>query len=354
MTDVKLIRLSFDEAQPSPGFAGWLATQRVSIALTKGNSLGFVGLDDDGSVAYREQSFGTCRGLAAVGSQRLLLASRYQIWRLENALSDGQTTADGHDRLFLPQAAWTTGSLLVRDLVVTDEDGVVFVNGLFSCLSVPSPRLNFQPIWLPPFVSGLAAEDRCHLSGLALAGDGTGFVTSASVSDRASGWREHQRDGGVVMAMPTGRVIAQGLSMPSSPVLRDGQLWLCLGGEGELAVIDLADGSLTRVAALPGFTRGLALHGGRAVVAVSHPSRGETFDGLALAERLSGESARGRCGIFVIDLGTGTIEHSLLLAGGSGEIQALAVLPDVRSPTAVGFTGEAIQELVTVPGAICD
>jgi uncharacterized protein (TIGR03032 family) len=346
--------LAFDEVQASPGFANWLATERISIALTKGNSLGFVGIDDDGSVSYLERPFGMCMGLDAVGSQSLLLASRYQIWRLENALPDRQTTADGHDRLFLPQAAWTTGTLLVRDLAVTGEGAVVFVNGLFSCLSAPSPRLNFKPVWLPPFVSGLAAEDRCHLSGFALAPDGTGFATSASLSDRAGGWREHQRDGGIVIAVPTGRLIAEGLSMPCSPVLRDGRLWLCLGGDGELAVVDLASGSLTRVAALPGFTRGLALHGDQGLVAVSRPSQGDTFDGLALAQRLSGENSRGRCGIFVIELSTGNIEHSLLFSGGSGEIHALAVLPGARSPTAVGFNSEEVQEFVTVPGALCD
>jgi uncharacterized protein (TIGR03032 family) len=352
MSGPELIRLTFDEVQASPGFADWLASEQISIALTKGNSLGFVGVDNDGSVSYLERQFGTCMGLKAVGSQGMLLATRYQIWRLENALPDGEMTVDGHDRLFLPQAAWTTGALLVRDLTVTAEGGVIFVNGLFSCLSAPSSRLNFEPVWLPRFVSGLAAEDRCHLSGVALAPDGTGFATSASRSDCARGWREHQRDGGVVMAVPTGRLIAEGLSMPCSPALRDGCLWLCLGGDGELAVIDLADGSLTRVAPVPGFTRGLALHGGQAVVGVSHPSRGETFDGLALAQRLSGADSRGMCGIFVIELGTGKVEHSLQLAGGSGEIQALAVLPGARSPTAVAFNGDEVQQLVTVPTAI--
>ncbi len=35
---------------------------------------------------------------------------------LENALPAGEMTPDGHDRLFVPQVAWTTGLLGVQDM----------------------------------------------------------------------------------------------------------------------------------------------------------------------------------------------------------------------------------------------
>ena len=181
-------------------------------------------------------------GLAAVGSETLFLATRYQIWRLENALPPDEVSEAGHDRLFLPQAAWTTGALHVRDLAVMGDGRVTFVNGLFSCLATPSPRLSFEPQWLPPFISDLAPEDRCHLSGVACEDGGPAFVTSASASNEPGGWRERVRDGGVVISVPGGELVATGLSMPCSPVLRDGRLWVCLGGSGELAAFDLKDG----------------------------------------------------------------------------------------------------------------
>jgi uncharacterized protein (TIGR03032 family) len=349
MSDFELVRLAFDELEASAGFADWLAAERLSIALSKGNSLCLIGLEPDASLSLVEYPFGMCRGLFAVGSQTLFLATRYQIWRLQNALPDGQLSDSGHDRLFLPQTAWTTGTLIVRDLAVDAEDQVVFVNGLFSCLSAPSTRLSFEPVWTPPFISALVAEDRCHLSGVAVAGPGPAVVTSASRADHANGWTEQQLDGGVVISVPTGETIATGLSMPCSPVLRNGALWLCAGGSGELVVIDPRNGGVTAVTALPGFARGLALSDWHAVVATSCPSRGETFEGLPLSHRLQGADANGRCGVFVVNLESGAIEHSLVLAGGSSEIHGLALLPGVRNAAAVPFTGAAVQELVTIP-----
>ena len=362
-----LIRLTFDELEPSPDFAGWLAEERLTIALTRGNNLSLIGTRADGSLGSRvslvvsERSFGLCRGIAASGSETIVLATRYQIWRLENALAPGTLTDDGFERLFLPQTAWTTGMLHVRDLAISPDGEITFVNGLFSCLCRPSDRLNFEPLWVPPFISDLAHEDRCHLSGVALAPDGApAFVTSASRSDTADGWRTEQRTGGVVVSARDGSVVAAGLSMPSSPVLRDGRLWLCVGGAGELAVIDgragepgAIDGStLACVAQLPGFTRGLALHGDdHAVLATSQPRRGEDFDELPLGDRLrrTGVDPAGQCGVFVVDTRSGDVEHSLLFAGRGGEIQDLALLTGARSATAVAFAGDDVQELVSIP-----
>jgi uncharacterized protein (TIGR03032 family) len=345
----QLVRLRLDELQPSPGFTAWLGQAGITIALTKGNSLVLIGPGDGESLAYSDCQFGGCLGLAAVGSETLFLATRYQIWRLENALPPDQVSEAGHDRLFLPQMAWTTGALQVRDLAIADHDGrVTFVNGLFSCLAAPSTRLNFEPRWLPPFVSALAPEDRCHLSGVAHEGGRAAFVTSASRSDQPNGWRNDLRGGGVIVSVPAGEPVVTGLSMPCSPVMRDGRLWLCLGGSGELAMLDLKESSMTRVAALPGFARGLALCGGYALVGVSGPRRGETFSGLPLADRLPDtRSVVG--GIYVIELGSGQIEHSLLFSGGSNEIHALATLPGVRSAAAVPFAGADVQELVSIP-----
>lgn len=349
MSGFELVRLAFDEVDASPGFVDWLQRERLAIALTKGNSLCFVGLDADGAVAVVDQQFGTCLGLTALGSTTIYLATRYQIWRLENALPEGRLTDDGHDRMFLPQSAWTTGKVIVRDLAVTGDGTVVFVNGLFSCLSVPSARLSFAATWLPPFVSELAPEERCQLTGLALAGGRPAFVTSASRSDRMGGWVDQQRDGGVVASVETGELVATGLSVPYSPVLHDGRLWLCLGGSGELAVLDPAGGEVTRVAELPGFARGLALHGDRAVVATSRAARNESFAALPLSDRLTGEEAEGRTGIYVVELSSGRVEHWLEFVGGAREIHALALLPGVRSATAVPFSGDDVQELVTLP-----
>lgn len=349
MSQFELVRLRFDEVTASEGFGAWLAEQRLSIAVSKGNSLWLIGARASGGLSLCEQQFGLCMGLAAAGPDSLFLATRYQIWRLENSLPGGQVTDDGHDHLYLPQMAWTTGMLSVRDLRVGGEGEVWFVNGLFSCLCRPSATLNFDPAWLPPFVSALAPEERCGLSGLALADGRPAFVTSASRSDEPGGWRQRSRDGGVVVSVPDGEVVAAGLSMPCSPLLDGETLWLCCAGTGELVAVDLRSGGVTRLVVLPGLARGLAIRGQQAVVATSRPPRAENLAGVSLEEHLEGGPAR--CGVHIVDLASGRVEHSLTFAAGSPEIHALALLEGVGSARSVSFTGEEVQELVTVPAA---
>lgn len=52
-------------------------------------------------------------GLAA-SPERLLLATRYQLWQFENVLAPGERDGD-YDRLYKPHLAWTTGDIDVHD-----------------------------------------------------------------------------------------------------------------------------------------------------------------------------------------------------------------------------------------------
>ena len=98
----------------------------------------------------------------------------------------------------------------------------VFVNTLFSCLATVSDKGSFRPLWRPGFISALAPEDRCHLNGLAMDGTRPAYVSAVSRSDVADGWRERRHDGGVVIDVASGEIVASGLSMPHSPRLYDG------------------------------------------------------------------------------------------------------------------------------------
>ena len=348
MSSHSLVRLVFGEIEASEGFAGWLAEVGCSVALTNGNRLFLVGLRPDGSLGVTEREYPGAGALAADGADALFLTTRYQIWRLQDALPPGSRTEDGHDRLFVPQTAWTTGRLEVRGLASDGRGGVVFANSRFSCLATLDERLNFAPRWLPPFVTALAPEDRCRLTGVALDDGGLpAYATCAARTDTPGGWRQHRLDGGVVLGVPEGEVVTDGLSMPHSPVLRGDRLWLTNAGAGELGVVDIRTGSYEPVAAVPGFARGLAMVDGYAVVGVSKPARGETFTGLPLATRLPLASAR--CGAVIVEVGSGRVVHRLLVHGVAPEVDDLALLPGTRWPTAVGFQGDDVQEWVTFP-----
>ena len=103
----------------------------------------------------------------------------------------------------------------------------------------------YQPIqnhWRPSFVTKLAAEDRCHLNGMAMRDGRPVFVTSVSQSDVADGWRDRRADGGVVIDVDSNEVICRGLSMPHSPRWYRDRLWVLNSGHGQFGYVDLETG----------------------------------------------------------------------------------------------------------------
>ena len=137
-------------------------------------------------------------------------------------------------------------------------DELWVVNTRFSCLCTLDPDFSFVPRWRPPFITALAAEDRCHLNGLAIVDGRPGYVTALGETDDAGGWRADKPRGGCLLDVSTGESIGRGLSMPHSPRWHDGQLWMLESGTGRLVLVDPATGRWHGVVELPGFARGLA------------------------------------------------------------------------------------------------
>src|SRR5262249_46545502 len=241
------------EIHTSRQFTSWLAEQRLSLAFTtyQAGKLFLVGLRADGRLSVFERTFNRCMGLCGDG-QTLWMSSLYQLWRFENFLAPGQT-ANGHDRLYVPLAGHTTGDLDVHDLAVDGAGRLLFVNTLFGCVATLGERHSFRPLWQPPWQSKLAAEDRCHLNGLALEAGRPRYVSSVSRADVADGWRNHRRDGGVVIDLAANAVVCAGLSMPHSPRVHRGDLWLLNSGTGCFGRIDRAKGAFEPVAVFAGY-----------------------------------------------------------------------------------------------------
>jgi uncharacterized protein (TIGR03032 family) len=179
--------------------------------------------------------------------------------------------------------------------------------------------------------------------------DGTrpAYVTAVSRSDVLDGWRERRTDGGVVLDVASGEVVASGLSMPHSPRLHDGRLWVLNSGQGQFGWIDRDSGEFNPVAFCPGYARGLAFIGGHALVGLSEPRQNRTFAGLPLQEALAEQGATPRCGVYVIDLATGDIVHWLRIEGVVTELYDVAVLPK-RTPSLIGFRSAEIRRVVSI------
>jgi uncharacterized protein (TIGR03032 family) len=357
------------EISASRQFPSWLAEQNLSLAFTtyQAGKVFFIGLQPNGQLSVFERTFERCMGLYAEGST-LYMSSLYQLWRFENALSAGQVH-NGYDAVYVPQVGYITGDLDVHDVVVGEQWEVekssptpsslklqsllptprlIFVNTLFSCLATVSEKYSFIPLWQPPFISKLAAEDRCHLNGLALRDGQPRYVTAVSQSDVADGWRERRRDGGCVIDISSNEVILTGLSMPHSPRWYKDKLWLLNSGTGEFGYVDMERGIFEPVAFCPGYMRGCAFSGDFAIVGLSKPRHNKTFSGLSLDDNLRTKDAEPRCGLLVIDLRNGDIVHSLRIEGVVEELYDVQVLPGVRRPMAIGFRTDEIRRVVTM------
>ena len=338
------------EITTSRQFPAWLAEQKLSLALTtyQIGKLFFIGLKDNGELSIFERSFNRCMGLC-VTANGLYLSSLYQVWRFENLFTQGEQQ-DGYDRLYLPQVGYTTGDLDIHDMAVAADGRLIFVNTLFGCLATLSETHSFKPLWRPSFSSRLAAEDRCHLNGLAMKEGRAAYVTAVSRSDVVDGWRDHRADGGIVIDVTTNAIVADGLSMPHSPRWHQGRLWLLNSGTGEFGHVDLAAGRFVPVSFCAGYLRGLAFHGDFALVGMSKPRHNRTFSGLALDENLRSRQAEARCGVQVIDLRSGDVVHWLRFEGVVDELYDVVALPGVRRPMALGFKTDEIRRVLSIEG----
>ena len=342
------------EITGSRQFSSWLHEQKLSLAFTtyQAGKVFLIGLAPTGKLSIFERTFNRSMGLWAQGST-LYLSSLYQLWRFENALEPKQTH-NGYDCLYVPQMSYTTGDLDIHDVVVTvsPEDGkeqVVFVNTLFSCLARVSETHSFIPVWKPPFISRLAPEDRCHLNGLAVRDGQPRYVSVVSQSDIAQGWRKEPRDRGCIMDIHSNEVILSGLSMPHSPRWYQNRLWLLNSGTGEFGYADLDQGKFEPVAFCPGYLRGLAFWENFAIVGVSKPRKNKAFSALPLEGKLQGKNLQPQCGLFIIDLRTGNLVHSLQVEGVVEELYDVVVLPGVRRPMAIGLkNNDEIRRMVTI------
>lgn len=319
----------------------------MSLAFTtyQAGKLFLIGLQSDQRLSVFERSFARCMGMWSDG-HTIWLSSLYQLWRLENVLS--APSADGFDRIFVPQTAYTTADLDIHDLQVVDKGRPAFVNTLFSCIATTSETKSFRPLWKPSFISRLAAEDRCHLNGLATRNGQMAYATAASESDVADGWRDWRQDGGVVIDISADSIVGRGFSMPHSPRWYRDRLYLHDSGTGRFGTLDPHSGTFTEIAFCPGYLRGLTFAGDFAIIGLSQPRESRTFSGLALDDELRKRKAQPICALMVIDLRSGSAVHWLRIEGIVTELYDIGTLPGVRRPQAVGLKSDEIRRIITI------
>lgn len=240
------------------------------------------------------------------------------------------------DALYVPRASHFTGNIDIHEMAYAD-DGLWIVNTRFCCLCTLDPAASFVPRWKPPFLSALAAEDRCHLNGLAVRDGRVRYVTMLGRTDTPGGWRANKASGGLLMDLDGERIVCEGLSMPHSPRWYRDRLWVLESGTGGLCRVDPDTGRRETVAELPGFTRGLDFLGPLAFIGLSQVRESAVFAKLPLTERLQERA----CGVWVVHIERGEVLGFLRFEQAVQEIFAVTVLPGLRLPE-LALPGEPV------------
>jgi uncharacterized protein (TIGR03032 family) len=135
-------------------------------------------------------------------------------------------------------------------------------------------------------------------------------ASSDSIGARVPGQRNYPVDGrGVIFSAATRQPIVRGLTRPHSARLWKRRLWVDNSGYGEFGVVD--GDKFVAAAKLPGWTRGLAFHGGYAFVGVSRII--PRFEAYAPGV----DADKSVCGVFAVELSSGKVAASLLWPAGN-------------------------------------
>lgn len=328
-------------------FARVLREQRISLLVsTYDTGRMFILRATGPGLNVHFVAFDRAMGIAAT-VRSIAVGSRSRIHELFNMpaliprLPPSEMKESPYDACYVPRSDFATGDIQIHEMAYGAGDELWFVNTRFSCLCTRLAPHSFEPRWRPPFVKGLSADDRCHLNGLAMVDGRPGYVTAFAESDEPAGWRPTKATSGLVMEVPSGRVVTRGLSMPHSPRWYADRLWVLDSGRGTMALVDRSSGTSSTFADLNGFTRGLDFHRNYAFVGLSRVRESNVFGGLPLTERLP-ESERF-CGVQAIDLSAGRIVAALKFTSVVNEIFAVQVLPGIAFPAVLERDDELVD-----------
>lgn len=351
-------------SQSLPDLLEHLNITVMATTFQAGRVLSFSG--GGGRCSLLMRAFTHPMGLA-VNDQRMALVCGNQVVHLVNQtdLVDQEGKRPDYDAYFVPrrmhvtgdiaghEAAWgidpdVTGAAASASAGAASDDllhSLWVVNTRFSCLATLDQRWSFVPRWKPAFITKLAAEDRCHLNGMAMEGGRPRYVTMLAPTDTAQGWRDRKTDGGCVIDVRNDEIVARDMAMPHSPRVYRGRLWVLESGRAELQYVDPETGRRHTVTRLPGYVRGLAFYDRFAFVGLSKAREKRMFGGLPIEEH----KTELQCGIQVVDLDSGKVVAFIQFEAGCEELFDVQVLPNARRANIIGFTKETVNGIFVLP-----
>ena len=338
------IRCSHSDSLPA-----LLAQLRLSVLISTYQTGHLVVVSArDGRLTLSFNQFERAMGVA-VKPGTIAVCTRKEVWFLRDApdIAAKLQLPGKHGACFLARTAHFTDDIHAHEVAWVGGEFWI-VNTLFSCLCSLHPHYSFAPRWKPPFITALRPEDRCHLNGLAVVDGQPRYVTALSETNTPSGWRATKHTRGCLIDVPSGNLVARSLCLPHSPRVDGNRIFFLHSGNGDLAVANPQTGQITSVAPVPGVSRGLVIHGDYAFIGLSKAR--PTLEGVPIVEHRD----KLRCGLWVVNLKTGTVGAHLEFNSGVEEIFDVQVLPGILSPHVSGPEAEKDTgaPLWTVPPAM--
>ncbi len=320
----------------SPALPELLRKLDISLVIStyQAGKLIFLSPQDDVKLVQLPRTFPRAMAIGIHGHRlAIATAGSVEILAHDSRLAAGYPRKpDTYDTIYLPRASYHTGRIDCHGLE-WGNIGLWVINTRFSALCSLSEEYGFIPRWKPSFISELVPGDRCHLNGMAMENGSPRYVTCLCTGNTYESWKQTIPDGGVVIDVPSGEIIARDLAMPHSPRLVQGDLFLLLSSTGDLIRLDTEAGKSEVVQRLNGFVRGMAYHRDHLFVAMSKIRKNSSsFRKLKIAD------TSNRAGITVVHVPTGTVVGRLTYDQSVDEIFDVSVLPGLHRPGIINQT----------------
>jgi uncharacterized protein (TIGR03032 family) len=249
------------------------------------------------------------------------------------------------DCIYLHRATYHTSPMDLHDLEF--GEGLIWgVNTMFSCLSIHDVTYSFRPKWKPPFISELVPEDRCHLNGMAMVNNLPKYVTALSQDNTKQGWRKNKLKTGILMEVPSGEIILDGLSMPHSPRIYRDELYVLESGCGHLIKVNINDKSSELIYNFDCFIRGMSFHKNIALIGKSKiRESSKDFDDLDVKENSK------HAGLIFFDMDKKEIIGEINYESDVEEIFDVQILENTINPVVITSQIERMNDIITLPGS---
>lgn len=227
-----------------------------------------------------------------------------------------------YDGNYIPNKINFTGDIDIHDIYKLNS-GLYFVSSQLNsiCVINNSTKYNFDIFWTPSFISKknnrVPKEDRCHLNSCCPVNGKIKYACMVSDSDISGGWRDNRVGGGLIIDIDTDEVVCSNLCMPHSLQYYYGKLYVLDSGTGRFGYINFEEEDTSKrfkeICFIPGFLRGLKFINNYAVIGMSMDRHENIFSGLPLCDKMKEKKINPKCGIKIVNINTGDIEHSIEL-----------------------------------------